>query len=65
MQREEYRALSPLRERRRRATRLFVLRVCVLLLLIGAVTYSAWFAPWAQPVKEIPIKSDAVRPVSQ
>jgi cell division septal protein FtsQ len=44
-----------LRERRRRATRWFLLRVLVLLLLIGAVTYSAWFAPWDKPVRAVQI----------
>ena len=45
--------LSPLRERRRKATRWFVVRVCVLLLLIGAIAYSAWFAPWARPARQV------------
>ena len=46
---------SPLRDRRRRATRRFVTRVCFLLLLIGGVAYAAWFAPWARPLKSIPV----------
>ncbi|HZO89193.1 MAG TPA: hypothetical protein VFB38_12735 [Chthonomonadaceae bacterium] len=48
--------LLTMRERRRRATRRFVLRVCLLLLLMGAVTYSAWFAPWAKPVHNVEIE---------
>ncbi len=49
--------LMPIRERRRRATRWFLLRVLLLLVLIGAVTYSAWFAPWAKPVREVRIET--------
>jgi cell division septal protein FtsQ len=49
--------LTPLRERRRRAARQFLVRVCALLLLIGAIVYSAWFAPWARPVRQIPIET--------
>ena len=49
-------SLTPLRERRRRATRWFVLRVLLLLLLIGGLTYSAWLAPWAKPIQEVKIE---------
>ena len=45
----------PLKERRRRATRCFVIRVCVLLTLIGAIAYSAWWAPWARPSHRAPV----------
>lgn len=45
----------PLKERRRRATRWFVVRVCVLLTLIGAIAYSAWLAPWARPSRHAPV----------
>lgn len=38
----------PLRERRKRASRWFALRVCLLLALIGGVAYAAWFAPQAR-----------------
>jgi len=31
-------------------------RACLLLLLIGAVAYSAWFAPWARPVRAVQIE---------
>ena len=48
----------PLRERRRRATRRFLGRVCLLLLLIGGVTYAAWLAPWARPVRSIEITTE-------
>jgi cell division septal protein FtsQ len=49
-------SLTPLRERRRRATRWFLLRVCALLVLMGAIAYSAWFAPWARPVRQVKIE---------
>lgn len=47
---------NPLRERRRRTARRFMVRVVLLLVLIGTVAYSAWFAPWARPVRQIPIE---------
>ena len=50
-------SLTTLRERRQRATRWYVLRVLLLLGLIGGLTYSAWFAPWAKPVREIRIET--------
>jgi cell division septal protein FtsQ len=50
-------SLSPLRERRRRAARWFTARVCLLLLLIAAVAYSAWFAPWARAVRHIAVET--------
>ncbi|HLK55314.1 MAG TPA: hypothetical protein VKU00_02040 [Chthonomonadaceae bacterium] len=48
--------MTPLRERRLRATRWYVLRVLLLLLLIGGLTYSAWFAPWAKLVQEVQVE---------
>ncbi len=50
-------ALITLRERRRRAGRWFLIRVGMLLLLMGLLAYSAWFAPWAKPVRHVPIET--------
>ena len=54
---EERMDLPPLQARRRRATRGFLLRVGMLLTLIGLVAYASWFAPWAKPVKHIPVET--------
>ena len=53
--------LTPLKERRRRAARWFLFRVSLLLLLIGGIAYSAWFAPWARPVREIKMEIGAAK----
>ena len=45
-----------LRDRRKRARRAFLTRVAVLLIMIVAVAYGAWFAPWARPVRHISVK---------
>lgn len=50
------RARTPLRARRQRARCRFLARVGVLLTLITALGYAAWFARWAQPVKTVPIE---------
>jgi hypothetical protein len=48
-----------IRERRRRSSRWFTLRVCLLLALIGGVAYSAWLAPWAKTPP--PVRVETVR----
>ncbi len=50
--------LSPLKERRKRAGRRFLYRVGFLVVLIGGIAYAAWFAPWARPLKAIPVHAD-------
>ena len=50
-------SLTSLQERRKRAARQFLFRACALLLLIGAIVYAAWFAPWARPVRHISVES--------
>jgi len=37
-----------IRERRRKASRWFTVRVCLLLALIGGLAYSVWLSPWAK-----------------
>ena len=51
----EQKPLISIRERRRRATREYVLRVCLLLLLMGGVAYAAWFAPRAHPARSVEV----------
>ena len=46
-----------IRERRRRASRWFALRVCVLVVLIGGLAYSAWLAPWAKAPHPVQIET--------
>ena len=58
MERERMHALT-IRERRRRAGRWFTLRVCLLLVLIGSVAYSAWLSPWAKAPH--PVRVETVR----
>ncbi len=50
---QDQRPLITIRERRRRAARAFVWRVSLLLLIMGAVAYAAWFAPWAHPARNV------------
>jgi hypothetical protein len=38
----------PMRERRKRATRVFYIKVAFVTLMIGAISYAAWLAPWAR-----------------
>lgn len=42
--------------RKKQAARRFAARVTILLLLFGAVAYSAWFAPWARAVPTVQIR---------
>ena len=44
-------------ERRKRASRWFALRVCLLLFLIGGLAYSAWLAPWAKSPHPVRIET--------
>jgi hypothetical protein len=46
-----------IRERRKRASRWFALRVCLLLVLIGGLAYSAWLAPWAKAPHPVRIET--------
>lgn len=48
-----------IRERRKRASKWFTLRVCLLLVLTGGVAYSAWLAPWARAAH--PVRVEMVR----
>lgn len=50
-------SLPPLKARRLRATRLYALRVSLLLALMGVIAYAAWFAPWAQPVPQVKVEA--------
>lgn len=34
-----------------------MLRVGILLTLMGAVAYAAWFAPWAKPIRVMRIET--------
>jgi cell division septal protein FtsQ len=52
----EQKPLISIRERRRKATRGFVVRVCLLLLLMGGVAYAAWLAPWARPARTVEVQ---------
>lgn len=47
--------MSEMEKRRREAARGFAGRVALLSLLIGAIAYAAWFAPFAQPLKSVPV----------
>jgi hypothetical protein len=48
--------LTPLRERRARATRTFVARVFLLIATIGLIAYSVWFAPRSLRSKPVQIE---------
>lgn len=56
MERERVHSLT-IRERRRRASRWFTLRVCLLLALIGGLAYSAWLAPWAKAAHPVRVET--------
>lgn len=56
MERERVHSLT-IRERRRRAARWFAVRVALLLVLIGGLAYSAWFAPWAKAPHPVRIEN--------
>jgi hypothetical protein len=58
MERERVHSLT-IRERRRRASRWFTLRVCLLLVLIGGLAYSAWLAPFDKAAH--PVRVETVR----
>ena len=58
MERERMHALT-IRERRKQASRWFTLRVCLLLVLIGGLAYSAWLSPWAKASH--PVRIETVR----
>ena len=45
--------LTPLRERRQRATRWFTARVFLLVVLIGLIAYGAWIAPRTQRSQKV------------
>jgi len=47
MERERVHSVT-IRERRRKASRWFTVRVCLLLALIGGLAYSVWLSPWAK-----------------
>jgi cell division septal protein FtsQ len=49
--------MSEMENRRRKAARGFLGRVCLLIGLMGLVAYGAWFAPWAKPQSKIPVIS--------
>ncbi len=38
----------PIRDRRKKATRIFKWKVALLAVLIAGIAYSAWLAPWAR-----------------
>jgi hypothetical protein len=44
---------SPLRERRKRASRRFLVRVVLLISLICGVAYVSWYAPWARTARGV------------
>lgn len=44
-------------ERRRRASRDFLLRAFVLVALIGGVAYLSWFSRWAKPIHALQVES--------
>ena len=56
MERERVHSVT-IRERRRRASRWFTLRVCLLLSLIGGLAYSAWLAPWAKAARPVHVET--------
>ncbi len=51
-----------IRETRRQSRMKFYRRAVGLLLLMAAVAYSAWIAPWAKPVRSVEIVSSDDRP---
>jgi cell division septal protein FtsQ len=47
----------PLRDKERRAQRAFYRRIALISLLMIGIAYAAWFAPWARPIRHVPVET--------
>ena len=52
-------SVTTLQQRRRDATRWFLLRVTLLIALTAGIAYAAWFAPWAKPARYVAVETAA------
>lgn len=50
-------AANPIKQQRKRAARLYVLRVLFVLLLMGGVAYAAWFAPGSRHAPPVRVEA--------
>ncbi len=62
---KETKALEPPRavkkKKKKSASPWFLIQLLMIFVLMGGIAYSAWFAPWARPIKSVTVTAEGER----